>query len=61
MKSNRDKIRELVKDELMHDGVTDYVMQLMDNAVFASIMDSDYREEYTAAALKARNETATAT
>lgn len=59
MKSNRDKIREQVKDELMHDGVTDYIMQLMDNAVFASLMDSDYREEYTAAALKAQNETAT--
>ena len=61
MKSNRDKIRELIKDELMHDGVTDYMMQLMDDAVFACLMDGDYREEYTAAALKAQNETATPT
>ena len=59
MLSNRDKIREQVKDEVMGTGTTDFIMKLIDHAVFACLMDGDYRNEYTEAALKAINETAT--
>ena len=57
MLSNRDKIREQVKDEVMCTGTTDFIMKLIDDAVFACLMDSEYRNEYTGAALKAFNET----
>lgn len=58
MLSNRDKIREQVKDEVMGTGTTDFIMKLIDDAVFSCLMDSEYRNEYTEAALKAINETA---
>lgn len=61
MKSNRDEIRQKIKDEVMGTGATDYIMGLVDNAVFACLMDSEYREEYTVSALEAVNETATTT
>lgn len=52
-KVNRDIILEKVKDKLKTDELTDFVMALIDQVAFACLMDGDYRDEYTDAALVA--------
>lgn len=52
-KTNRDIIREKVKDTLKTDELTDFVMDLIDTVALACLMDGDYREEYIEAALAA--------